>query len=261
MAARLIPGPLEWSVLLDPPTDGARNMARDHALARGLPAGKAWLRIYRWKDPTISFGRNEPALGRYDRCAAERAGVSFVRRPTGGRAVAHDRELTYAVALRAEALGGPRHTYRAINQVLVDALRSLGVPAELAPSAPPRKPDSGPCFQAAAEGEVTVAGRKIVGSAQVRLGPVLLQHGSLLLEPAQQLITELRSDGGPSPGTPTSLLESTGGVPEWGVLVEAVLRALSERLGGTWGAQAPLDLATESPLLERYASEAWTWRR
>jgi lipoate-protein ligase A len=242
--------------------DGPRNMARDHALASALPAGQAALRIYRWERPTLSLGRNEPAAGGYDLRRAKRRGVAFVRRPTGGRAVLHDAELTYALAVPARALGGPRQTHRAVSGALVEALRSLGVPAELAPPAPPSFPGAGPCFHGASEGEVTVRGRKLAGSAQVRLGGVLLQHGSLLVAPARVDLGELWAGGGlPADSAPTSLEEVMGAAPPWNALVQAVLAALSEGLGATWEGRARVDPEMEARLCERYASDAWTWRR
>jgi lipoate-protein ligase A len=241
--------------------DGARNMARDHAMALGLSAGAAAVRIYRWKRPTVSFGRNEPARAGRELAAARSAGVAFVRRPSGGRAVLHDQELTYAVALPARALGGARSTYQAVNAGLVDALRALGVPAELAPAAPAWRPEAGPCFEAASQGEVTVEGLKLVGSAQVRLGGVLLQHGSLLIGPGQALLGSIRHGPATSGRGSTSLLEVMGFVPDWDRLVLAVLGGLRGSLGGRWREADRGELPHEAQLLERYASEAWTWRR
>ena len=161
---------LRWRILVDPPSSGPHNMAVDHALAACSSPGKAVVRIYRWSCPTVSFGRNEPARDRYDRAAGHSAAIEFVRRPTGGRAVLHDRELTYAVVLPCPTTGGLRETYGLIHRGLVEALCSLGVPAAMAAGRGLSVgPDSGPCFDEPAPGEVTVAGRKLVGSAQARL--------------------------------------------------------------------------------------------
>src|SRR5687768_998585 len=92
--ATAAPAELRWSILLDPAMDGARNMARDHALALALRSGDAVLRIYRWASATVSFGRNEPSAA-FAPLRRAGPGFAFVRRPTGGRAVLHDRELTY----------------------------------------------------------------------------------------------------------------------------------------------------------------------
>ena len=102
-------------------------MAVDHALAACLNPGEAVFRLYRWSRPTVSFGRNEPARGRYDLAAGRAAGIDFVRRPTGGRAVLHDRALTYAAILPLTGPGGLSATYALTNRGLVQALWSVGV--------------------------------------------------------------------------------------------------------------------------------------
>jgi len=168
-------------------------MAMDVALARCLPEGEGVLRIYRWCRPTLSLGRNQPARGRYDPLAGERMGAEVVRRPTGGREVMHDRELTFSVHLPARALGGVREAQRTVSRALLAALRSLGVDAEAAePGTRVPGLDGESCFATAAPGEITVRGRKLVGSAQARVGRVLLQHGSLVLAPPSVTLSSLR---------------------------------------------------------------------
>jgi lipoate-protein ligase A len=255
MTARPRAGPanLSWSARIDGALPGALNMARDHALAMSLPPGSAALRLYRWERPTLSLGRNEPARGRYDPAALRERGIDVVRRPTGGRAVLHWRELTYAVAVPARALGGPREAYRFLHRILAKALASLGVPAEIAADPARSSPvDAGPCFQLPAGGEIVAGGRKLVGSAQLRVGEALLQHGSILVGDDQGLL----EPDSPPPATVSDLL---GRVPEAGELEGALLAAFGVDATGT---------ATEDPtspiegeLWERYRSEAWTWRR
>ena len=79
---------------------GAENMARDHALALESRSGLAALRFYQWDPAALSFGRNEPAGDSHRMLIASRPDIDVVRRPTGGRAVLHDRELTYSVSYR-----------------------------------------------------------------------------------------------------------------------------------------------------------------
>ena len=252
-------------------------MARDHALARTLAPGTAILRLYRWRTPTVSLGRNEPARGLYDRAAAARLGIGFVRRPTGGRCVLHQEELTYAVLLPAGALGGPRRAYRRIHAGLVRALVALGVPAELAGGERTPPPSAGPCFALAAPGEVTVAGRKLVGSAQARLEGALLQHGSLLLAPGQDALEALRTGATCGPATAAfesvaargagdaaaaSLREVLGAVPPWEALARAVTLGMAAEVEGAWSdCTVAVDEGAEATLRRNYASPAWTWRR
>lgn len=239
-------------------------MALDHALALERPEGGAVLRFYRWERPTVSLGRHEPVRGRYRLEAAEAEGVVFVRRPTGGRAVLHHRELTYSVVLPLRALGGLRNAYRRINRGLLRGLAELGAPATLAESGGTGlSPSAGPCFRAPAAGEVTSGGRKLVGSAQARVGSSLLQHGSLLLAGDQGLLDRLRRESpaeGPAPATLEGVL---GRIPPWGDLTEALARGLEEELGGGWEAGLPADAeeAAAAELLNRYESPEWTWRR
>lgn len=275
--------PLRWSVRVDGPLSGALNMARDEGLARlvseaadggagGVDALPAFLRFYTWARPTLSLGRNEPARGRFDLDELRRAGVEVVRRPTGGRAVLHDREVTYAVVVPVRALGGPRQTYRRVNGVLATGLGALGVEAELASDTATAPLDAGPCFDLPAGGEVVAGGRKLVGSAQARLGGALLQHGSILLHDDQGRIEalarrtpfELR-DRGSSAGRPVALAELLDPPPTFDAVVHAVTRSASSVLPGEWTAGgttwAPRLEHLESGLVGRYHDADWTWRR
>ncbi len=256
-------GALRWRVLEDAPASGALNMAFDHALAACLGPGEGVLRLYRWTIPTASFGRNEPTKGRYDVEAGRRAGIEFVRRPTGGRAVLHDRELTYAVVLPITAEMSLRAVYRLVNEGLVGALDSLGVPASMAPATRRAlSPAAGPCFEHPSEGEVTVDGRKLVGSAQARIGHAILQHGSLLLGSGQERLAALRGEVD-NASDPTCLDEILDAVPSWDVLVEAVTAGLSGVLSGKWHRAGLTDAerAEARSLETHYASDRWTWRR
>jgi lipoyl(octanoyl) transferase len=254
---------MRWRSWLDAPASGVRNMAVDHALAEACVASQEGvLRFYRWASPTISLGRNEPAQGLYDASAADAQGVDFVRRPTGGRAVLHDCELTYAVACPLHDLDGLRTLYRRVNEGLASGLRSLGAEVDLhvsqnrAPS-----PADGPCFRAPVSDEVTWAGRKLVGSAQVRLGRAVLQHGSLIVEGDQSLVSILKGEDPDE--RPATLAEALGRVPRWEELSEALRGGISEVVGGTWvpGVMSEVERSMASKWESRYDSEEWTWRR
>ena len=202
---------LRWRLIFDEVArTGPMNMALDHALAEAVSPGRGVVRIYRWAPPTVSFGRNEPALGLYDKNAATAEGLSFVRRPTGGRAVLHADEVTYAVAVPVGAFGGLRDTYLQINRGLIGGLARGGLQVEMAEGAAALPPDAGPCFQAPASGEVMSGGRKLVGSAQVRMGRNLLQHGSVILRGDQSVLDRLRgrTECGPQPATVAESLGS-----------------------------------------------------
>ena len=240
-------------------------MARDHAEALSLPPGRGVVRFYRWSSPTLSLGRNEPSRDRWDPRRLDAAGVDVVRRPTGGRAVLHHRELTYAVVVPAEGPGSMRSLYETVNRGLAAGLRDLGVPAERAPrTGTPPGPGAGPCFHRPAEGEVVAGGRKLVGSAQVRLEGRLLQHGSILLADDQGRLAELGGDAGATSPEVTSLASWIDPLPSRERLIAALSTALAAALGGDWhrGDPAPtLDETLLARLERHYRSPSWTWRR
>jgi lipoyl(octanoyl) transferase len=248
-----------WRLLYTEPQGGIDNMALDHALlARAARTGESVLRVYSWRTPTISFGRHQRAVGVYDRGRLAAQGIEAVRRPTGGRAVLHAREVTYSVT--APVTGALRATYASINRLLLDALRQLGVDATLAPRrARAPRPGGNPCFDVATEGEIVVAGRKLAGSAQCREGGALLQHGSILIEDDQGLVANLV---GAAPTPAATLREALGRAPA----VEEVASALFAAVKASLDADAPtLTLedtvrADLGALRARYSDEHWTWR-
>jgi len=170
----------DWRLLLEPQgCSGPENMARDAALLTAADrTGAAFLRLYCWDPPCLSLGRNDPAIVR------PRGGVATVRRPTGGRAVWHEHEVTYAVAAPIAIFGRLKDAYCAIHERLAAALRALGADVSLAEPRPIGRLAERPvdCFATTAGGEILVRGRKLVGSAQVRRGDAFLQHGSILLD-------------------------------------------------------------------------------
>jgi lipoate-protein ligase A len=236
-------------------------MALDQAMLDRAGRGDRWLRLYRWSPHCLSFGRHEPALRRYDwRKIAER-GLDVVRRPTGGRAVWHAEELTYALALPADAFGGLRQAYEEIHRMLLAAIRHLGVPAEPAPSRGASGLDAGACFASPAGGEIVFRGRKVVGSAQLREGGGLLQHGSILLAGRQAAVHDVTLGGGP-PDLAGPLADAMGRSPRVEDVADAVAAAAMDRWSGDWDRTA-----TSSDLLQaatrhevRFRSPAWTWR-
>lgn len=249
-----------YTVWLDAvPRPGWRQMAIDQALLERAGAGERWLRLYRF-EPCLSFGRHEPAAQRYDRGQIRALGLPVVRRPTGGRAVWHAGELTYAVAAPAAALGPLRQAYRAIHELLREALADLGAATVLAPDDHAAPVDGGACFARAAGGEVLVAGRKVAGSAQLREQGAMLQHGSILLEADQSTVTAVTRTAAPADGS-APLARLLGRPVAWAEVAEAVVGAAARR----WGApaarvtDAPALLAASDAHTRRYRSAAWTW--
>ncbi len=178
-------------LIRDGACDGAFNMAADAFLATaagnsGLPV----LRLYRWRVPTLSLGYHQEIGGKVlDKCAG--MDVPVVRRPTGGRAVLHDNELTYCWVLPASHPAFSRHRddlLKSVAEVFVCAARSLHLDAELVRvtgadfNLPSGTRKASPlCFDAVSRWEVRLNGRKWIGSAQRFSTAGLLQHGSILL--------------------------------------------------------------------------------
>jgi lipoate-protein ligase A len=179
---------MNWHLILDPPLDGAENMAIDARLLADVensPESRTVVRFYQWIRPTVSLGRNQQIDAAVDRTFCVESGVDIVHRPTGGRAVLHDDELTYAVASNDSAIFGDTiyANYKSVSEALRDGFHRLGIPAVLAPETR-RSPTQQagmdlPCFISPSRYELTVGGRKIVGSAQRRLRRSFLQHGSM----------------------------------------------------------------------------------
>lgn len=256
---------LRWTVVFDPPRDGAANMAVDHALAETVAPDAGWLRLYSWTRPTLSLGRNEPAAEAYDFERAGRLGVDVVRRPTGGRGVLHDAELTYAVVAPVAAAGRLRAAYAVVHAGLAAGLRALGADARLAAGAVPGPPRAGACFEVTAGGEVVAGGRKLTGSAQARIGRALLQHGSILIDGTQELARELcrqPADAGAVPAS-TTLREQLGRAPSWAEVATAITDGLAAELGTEIvEGELPQPAMRRIRSLERhYRSRAWTLRR
>ena len=255
----------QWRFIVTPPADGAENMALDEALMeRARVTGEWVVRVYSWRTPTISLGRNQTARDRYDLARIRELGLDIVRRPTGGRAILHHREITYSVTGPVAEAGGLRHSYDRINLLLAEALRALG--ADVAIAAPSKRgvsPGMSPCFDEPAAGELTLDGRKLAGSAQWRADGALLQHGSILIEDDQSLLSTLALANGPAVPPPATLAGALDHVPS----VNDVSLALGEAIRVVEGVQ-PYELSIDEPLrarttalVVRYVDNAWTWRR
>lgn len=231
-------------------------MALDQTLLDRAESGEGVLRLYRWAPFCLSFGRNEPALRRYDRGAIEAEGLDVVRRPTGGRAVWHARELTYSIAAPIAWFGSLSQSYCEIHRVLARAITRLGASATLAPLT--RTPDvgSGACFASPAGGEVLVKGRKLVGSAQLRQGSAFLQHGSILLQDDQSMVARVTR------GVPAASDEITlSAALSREVTFSEMADALVESMGDALDLHGPPSITADPAHLARFRHPAWTWRR
>lgn len=256
---------MKWRLMLVPPRDAAENMARDSGLLdRARETGEAVFSVYSWARPTLSLGRNQTAAGKYDMTAINSRGIDVVRRPTGGRALLHHREVTYSVTSPISSDETLNESYERINGLLLEALFSLGVPARVAAASRPALPPGEiPCFAEPSRGELVSDGRKLVGSAQVREAGALLQHGSILIEDDQSLIAQVSMNPPATDAAPAATLSAAlGRIPEVGEVAEALFAAV------IWSEDAGARRLSDSEVseytgrhLEKYRSERWTWRR
>jgi lipoate-protein ligase A len=198
------------ALLIDEPAPGATNMARDLALLDACSRGETpgAIRLYGFSPPCLSLGRMQP-MNDVDLDACARDAVDVVRRPSGGRAVLHDQEVTYCVVCRSsDPIFGGRvlESCARIHDAIAVGLEALGVrttpraiPADLRRDARDGAAVADCFARPAAHELLDSAGRKLVGSAQARRAGALLQHGSVLLE-QPRAAGYLRGDAVPTLG-------------------------------------------------------------
>jgi len=257
-----------WRLLPYRVCRAAENMAVDEAVFRlnlreGLPPT---LRFYGWQPPAVSLGYFQQTSREIDVAACRQARIDVVRRPTGGKAVLHEHELTYSLIAAADHPLFTRDiigTYRAVSACIVEALRRLGLTPEIAfeGRSAAGTPLEGYCFAAPSRYELLVGGRKICGSAQVRTGEAFLQHGSLLvdIDPVRPAAVMGGSVDGVAETT-TTLREQLGRVIGYEDLARLLRGAFEDTLGIRLaeGGLSPAEEALKERLLsEKYATDRW----
>jgi lipoate-protein ligase A len=177
-----------WRLLSFGKADAVENMAVDEAVFREAIRKRVppTLRFYSWRTPTVSIGYFQEARREIDLEACRRLGIDFIRRPTGGKAVLHDREVTYAVIAGADHPLFPPdilRSFRVISGCIARGLRAIGIKAEMKAGGRAASDESlrTSCFSSPSRYELLVKGRKICGASQMRSHGVLLQHGALLM--------------------------------------------------------------------------------
>ncbi|MDQ6717013.1 MAG: hypothetical protein M3Z17_01560 [Gemmatimonadota bacterium] len=241
-------------------------MARDSALlSRAAATGESVFSIYSWEKPTLSFGRNQRALGHYRR---ERIGdreLDVVRRPTGGRAILHHREITYSVTAPLCESESLRDAYERINLILLAGLSRIGIDASIARGGESIKPGASPCFVLPSDGEVMADGRKLIGSAQWRGEAAFLQHGSILIDDDQTALVSLGFEGSEAaapPAAPATLRELIGRAPDSAELAAVMFESVEEmeHTTGTRLDESEIRCAALE-MIPGFLDENWTWRR
>ena len=253
-------------------------MAIDEAILTAVSEGRSppTIRFYAWEPPCVSIGYAQSMRNGVDVDACRGYGYTWVRRPTGGRAVLHIDELTYSVtALQVEprVAGDILSSYRRLSQGLLAGLRRLGGQVAQADEQPKLVADdrSAACFDVPSHYEITALGRKLVGSAQLRRRGVVLQHGALPLTGDVARLADVLALSTQERQTLRSKLlrravaldEALGHGLAWDDVADALALGFSDALDLTLmpGDLSPFELAAATRLQARYASDEWTFSR
>ncbi len=273
-----------WRLVVDrTPRSGPANMALDEVLALAVAQGRAQptLRLYGWTPPCVSIGRFQ-SVADLALDALQAAGMDWVRRLTGGRALLHATEVTYAVMLPQEhdiAQRGILESYRLLNVGLVKALQRLALEVDqLQPDRRTGTARSAACMEVTSAYEITVRGRKLIGSAQCRRAGYILQHGSLplagqatdllrFLHLEDQAKDRLHQQLQARTTTLAHVWEATSPddrCPCWQDVADALVQGFAQGLQVQWlpDTYQPAEMEEAACLIRtRYANDEWTRRQ
>lgn len=274
---------MNWRIINSGIADAASNMAIDEAILLAHSAGQVppTLRFYGWQPAAVSLGYFQRAMSEIDLDRCKERNIDVVRRLTGGRAVLHEAELTYSIVVREDDPLIPKTitaSYRFFSNGLLAGLEGLGIQAQMtvpiaAYGQRKKQPASAACFDAPSHYEVTVEGRKLVGSAQVRKNGVILQHGSVLLRfSADQFVDLLRPSSAEKREQTVQMLGSRAtsieDVLKRPVTWQEVYRPMPEAFESALGIElVASELTEEEQLVSRelavikYSQDSWTRMR
>ncbi len=271
----------QWRLLYTPPSRGAWNMAVDESILEHIHRGESQptLRLYSWDPPCLSLGHAQP-FADVDVERIKSHGWDVVRRVTGGRAILHTDELTYSVTGSADESvlsGSVLESYNRLAQALLFAVRELGLPVEI-------KEDTSPvghassvtypnpvCFEVPSTYEITVNGKKLIGSAQARKREGVLQHGSLplagdLTRICQALVFKdesARENAMQRLLARATTVESVGVETDWETAAQAFVNGFEAQLGIRFqrGELSRSESERANELVgQKYAHPSWTER-
>jgi lipoyl(octanoyl) transferase len=266
-----------WRLMITPSARGAWNMAVDEAILEQAAHGESLptLRLYAWDPPCLSLGHAQP-FADVDMARLKERDWDVVRRATGGRAILHTDELTYSVIGSAEeplVAGGVLASYNRIAQALLLAVKDLGLPVEMKEGESGDHLSPNPvCFEVPSTYEITVAGKKLIGSAQARKKEGVLQHGSLpltgdLTRICQALVfanESARQEAASRLSARATTVESAlGGAVTWDSAAAALIQAFETQLGLCFerGELSEYESRRAEELIrEKYDHPSWTER-
>lgn len=266
-----------WRLLITPPARGAWNMAVDESILEHIGRGESisTLRLYAWDPPCLSLGHAQP-FSDVDVDRLKQRDWEVVRRATGGRAILHTDELTYSVIAPANeptVEGSVLESYNRLAQALLRAVQTLEIPVEMKEGKVNESATPNPvCFEVPSTYEITVNGKKLIGSAQARKKEGVLQHGSLpltgdLTRICQALVFEneaKREEAAQRLLERATTVESAMGVGvSWEKAQQAFIHAFEAQLGLSFE-QGELSESesqrAEELIKEKYAHPSWTER-
>jgi len=266
-----------WRLINSGSLNGAMNMALDEALLHSVERGTSLpvLRFYRWQPATMTIGYAQSIETDINMDVCRNAGIDVVRRSTGGRAVLHDQEVTYAVIapLNSGIFGNTvLDCYRVISEVLQKCFLQLGLAADLVPGKSrggQKNPAKAVCFSAPSQYELVIDGCKVAGSAQKRFGQAFLQHGSLPLEIDLDLLGRaLRAE---SNRDVAASLSTVGWLNRYSC-EKLDIEMVENRLAETFAEHLDIELQTSAPtpaelqmasvfMNDKFAADDWNLRR
>jgi lipoate-protein ligase A len=266
-----------WRLLITPPARGAWNMALDQSILEHIGRSESipTLRLYAWTPACLSLGHAQP-FADVDMARLNQHGWEVVRRATGGRAILHTDELTYSVIAPSNeprVEGSVLESYNRLAQALLLAVKSLDIPVEMKEGKANDGTTPNPvCFEVPSTYEITVDGKKLIGSAQARKKEGVLQHGSLpltgdLARICQALVFE---DESARENASKRLLERATTVESalgrrisWENAAQALVRAFEAQLGLIFelgGVSESESKRTDELVKEKYDHPSWTER-
>lgn len=266
-----------WRLLLTPPAPGAWNMAVDESILEAIGRSESLptLRLYAWHPACLSLGHAQP-FADVDLARLRERGWDVVRRATGGRAILHTDELTYSVIGSAQEpvlTGGVLESYNRLAQALLLAVKNLGLPVEMKEGKTNDNPLPNPvCFEVPSTYEITVSGKKLIGSAQARKKEGVLQHGSLpLIGDLTRICQALVFEDEPARANAarrllaraTTVESALGRAVTWDTASEAFIHAFEMQLGLCFekGELSESEARRADELVtEKYAHPSWTER-
>ena len=266
-----------WRLLITPPARGAWNMALDESILEHIGRGESLptLRLYAWDPACLSLGHAQP-FADVDMARLRERGWEVVRRATGGRAILHTDEITYSVIAPTDeprVAGTVLESYNRLAQALLLAVQKLELPVEMKEGRTENGASPNPvCFEVPSTYEITVDGKKLIGSAQARKKEGVLQHGSLpltgdLARICQALVFEnesARADASKRLLARAATVESAlGRAVRWETAAQAFMHAFESQLGlclQEGGLSESESKRTDDLVKEKYDHPSWTER-